>query len=110
MNVPLVDVPPHLKGALIAASLDDVIVNPLNFREHDADCCKMKQLWPTLTDDERRLILGMSLLHEQGHVQLGKTGIYTWDDGEVWGSSPMIAEKIIHLSRRRRSGKHAANT
>ena len=108
MNETLVDVPPHLKGALIAASLDDVIVYPLYFREHDADCCKIEQLWPTLTDDERRLILGMSLLNEQGPVRLYKTAIYTWDDGEVWASNPMIAEKIIHLSKRRRSGKHAA--
>jgi len=88
------DVPPHLQGVALAAFQGSIIINALPTSRFSRRGT-VKNIWPHLTDDERRLILGASLLTEQGVYNLGEIRVRTWGDKEIWVHDRPLTDKII---------------
>ena len=76
----------------------------------------LKQLWPLLTDDERRLMLGAALVRTVGEhpseVWIGKQMLTLWTDGEVWIDLPSLCNKVVAavkgMRQKAEEAKHAA--
>jgi hypothetical protein len=79
---------------------------------------QLKNVWPLFTDEERRLVIGASLMRTQGEnttdVFIGKQEVTLWFDGEVWINLPVVHNKVkevVQLQRERDiEAKRAANT
>jgi len=112
------NVPPHLQNEKVAVCKNKVILNMNKSVQAThyakAQSCHLQALWPLLTDDERRLMVGASLMTTRGKTMIGTHEVLTWRDGEIWIDLPPVHNKVkeaVRLQRKRAMEvKRAANT